>query len=144
MNLREAFWDASAIVPLCVRQAATSRALKLYRRYSVTAWWATPVEAASALARLHRLGDIDAAIYAQGLRQAAALETDWTVVAPSRQVLKSAQRLLGLYPLRAADALQLAAALAWCEDAPAGEAFVCGDQRLCDAAQQAGFTVEQV
>ena len=56
-----AFWDTSALVPLCVRQGVTPRALALYKSYEAVVWWATPVEIASALARLVRMQQIDAA-----------------------------------------------------------------------------------
>lgn len=49
--------------------------------------------------------------------------------------------VLELYTLRAADSLQLATALVWCRNRPAGRIFICADDRLCDAAAQAGFTV---
>lgn len=45
--------------------------------------------------------------------------------------------------LRAADALQLAAALLWCEEQPHGEGFVTLDERLADAAANEAFTVHQ-
>jgi hypothetical protein len=41
--------------------------------------------------------------------------------------------------LRATDALQLAAALVWCDETPRGEPFVCLDERLGDAARREGF-----
>jgi predicted nucleic acid-binding protein len=50
--------------------------------------------------------------------------------------------LLELYPLRAADALQLAAALDYFEKSPKGNVFITADQRLADAARQSGFSVE--
>jgi hypothetical protein len=43
------------------------------------------------------------------------------------------------YDLRAADALQLAAALNWCEDAPQGRVFLAVDQKLREAAVLSGF-----
>jgi hypothetical protein len=49
--------------------------------------------------------------------------------------------VLAAHPLRAADALQLAAALVWTGEAAAGEAFVCLDERLRDAARREGFEV---
>jgi predicted nucleic acid-binding protein len=52
--------------------------------------------------------------------------------------------LLELYPLRAADALQLAAALDYFEDSPRGNVFIAADQRLADAARQSGFSVEYI
>jgi len=56
--------------------------------------------------------------------------------------LSRAYSLLELYPLRAADALQLAAALDYFEKSPKGNVFITADQRLADAARQSGFSVE--
>jgi len=53
-----------------------------------------------------------------------------------------AQRLLAVHRLRAADSLQLAAALVWCRERPIGVGFVCLDDRLCGAAVREGFTME--
>jgi predicted nucleic acid-binding protein len=53
---------------------------------------------------------------------------------PSQEVRDQARRVLRVHPLRAADALQLAAALVW-----KGRHFVCFDQRLREAAQREGF-----
>jgi hypothetical protein len=50
------------------------------------------------------------------------------------QVRDLATRLLGIHELRAADSLQLAAALTWCQQRPANRNFVCGDERLSRAA----------
>jgi len=49
------FWDASALVPLCIRQGITPRAIPQYKSYDGIVWWATPVEIAGALARLVRM-----------------------------------------------------------------------------------------
>jgi hypothetical protein len=43
--------------------------------------------------------------------------------------------------LRAADSLQLAASLVWCEQRPSKRNFICGDQQLAKAAESAGFSV---
>lgn len=45
------------------------------------------------------------------------------------------------YPLKAADALQLAAALRWCEVDTDDRRFVCLDNRLRRAAEDEGFDV---
>jgi prevent-host-death family protein len=57
------------------------------------------------------------------------------------EVRTLASRLLLNHPLRAADALQLAAALVWAGKAPTGQRFVCLEQRLRDAARKEGFVV---
>lgn len=49
--------------------------------------------------------------------------------------------LLELHPLRAADALHLAAALLAVEERPQGLGFVTFDLRLADAAEREGFAV---
>ena len=54
---------------------------------------------------------------------------------------KSAIRILRVHPLRAADALQLAAAIAAAEDNPATLPFVTFDDRLGQAAARDGFVV---
>jgi hypothetical protein len=52
-----------------------------------------------------------------------------------------AKRLLGVHPLKAADALQLGAALAGVYDNPLGWEFVCLDRGLGTAARREGFNV---
>lgn len=51
-----------------------------------------------------------------------------------------ALRVLDRYPLRA-DSLQLAASLIWRVQRPSGKSFICGDHRLAEAADAAGFSV---
>jgi len=62
-------------------------------------------------------------------------------VEPLEEVRAEACRLVRVHDLRAADAFQLAAALAWANHRPAGIGFVCLDRRLCRAATRAGFEV---
>ena len=66
---------------------------------------------------------------------------DAVVIQPTDHVRERAEQLIAVYPLRAADALQLAAALTWCENQPWNERFVCLDKRLRDAARKEGFSV---
>lgn len=54
-------------------------------------------------------------------------------------VRERAERVLGLHPLRAADAMQLAAALVLVDDRPRKRPFVVVDRRLTDAAKREGF-----
>jgi len=57
------------------------------------------------------MNQIDAATRDIGLARLAATSLQWTVVPPSTELSDTAERLLLAYPLRAGDALQLAAAL---------------------------------
>ena len=113
----------------------------LRRDRDVAIWWATPVECASAQARAARGGNLPARRAQAAQRVFAALWRAAFVVEPSTDLRERAARLVHAHPLRAADALQLAAALDWCAGRPAGESLVCLDQRLRRAAWAEGFDV---
>lgn len=134
-----AFWDASAIVPLCVRQSITPRAIELYKNHDVVVWWSTPVEVASALARLLRMRQLDLSDWTAAHKLARVVMQSWFTVQPSDALRNKAAQLVNRYDLRAADSLQLAAALEWCEEAPEGRVFLTDDQRLREAASISGF-----
>jgi predicted nucleic acid-binding protein len=139
-KIERAFWDTSAVVPLCCHQDATQEMRRIARRIKrVAAWWGTPVEARSAFSRLLR----DGKLTERGLKQAAArLEAQraaWIEVLPSDRVREIAETLPEQYGLRALDSFQLAAALIWCREQPRGRLFVCCDVRLAGAAAKAGF-----
>jgi predicted nucleic acid-binding protein len=139
---RTAFWDTSAIIPLCVDQRPTARSFEIAREFRKTVvWWATPVELYSALARLLRDAEIDGNEMANGVRRLNVLYSVWQEVLPLDSVRMMAQSLLGQYPLRAADALQLAAALIWCREKPQHRPFVCFDDKLAEVANRIGFSV---
>ena len=63
------------------------------------------------------------------------------MIAPTVKLRDRAGRLLAAYALSGADALQLAAALAWCEEEPRGSHLVCLDTRLREAARREGFAI---
>jgi predicted nucleic acid-binding protein len=139
-----AFWDTSALVPLCVRQGITPRAIALYTLHDVVVWWATPVEIASALARLVRMKQLAPGDWTRARKLAKKLADSWSVIQPSDALRARSAQLVDRYDLRAADSFQLAAALEWCEDAPQGRAFLTADQRLTEAAQSSGFDAKQM
>jgi predicted nucleic acid-binding protein len=139
-----AFWDASALVPLCVGQSSTPRAIALYKSYEAVVWWATPVEIASALARLVRMKQLESSDWAKCRQLAAGLADAWFVIQPSGALRARATQLLDRYDLRAADALQLAAALEWCADVPRGRVFLAADEKLREAAILSGFDGKRI
>lgn len=134
-----AFWDASALVPLCVRQRVTPRAIRLYKTYDPVVWWSTPVEIASALARLVRMNQLETRDWAKAVQLATSLASWWSEIQPSDALRASSMQLVDRYDLRAADSLQLAAALEWCEHTPRGRIFLTTDQKLREAALLSGF-----
>ncbi|MGC1437622.1 MAG: type II toxin-antitoxin system VapC family toxin [Terriglobales bacterium] len=139
-----AFWDASALVPLCVRQGITPRAIAQYKIYDAIVWWATPVEIASALARLVRMKQLDSGDWTKACKLAKNLADSWSLIQPSNILRSRAVQLVERYDLRAADSLQLAAALSWCEDVPQGRVFLTVDQKLREAALLSGFDAKEI
>lgn len=136
------FWDSSALVSLHVAQDATDTLRGLFARDpQVLAWVLSDVEVRSALCRLQR----DQALTLDAKQDATSrLESFWRsvhVVSSVDPVKSRAKRLLGVHTLRAADALQLGAALTAAYDDPLGREFVCLDQRLSEAARREGFAV---
>jgi predicted nucleic acid-binding protein len=135
-----AFWDSSALVPLCVEQDATPEAEALAEKYKMMVWWAAPVEIRSALARLLRMGQISSKGHIEAQLALEGLRAAWREVAPGPALREQAERLIERFSIRAADALQLAAALAWRLGRPQGRVFISGDLQLLDAARELGFT----
>ncbi len=105
------------------------------------AWWGTEVECVSALARLERQGAIPPISLTEALKRLRALKSSWQEVQPVEAVKETATRLLRVHDLRAADSLQLAAAILASEHRPSSLNFVCLDERLRAAAQREGFNV---
>lgn len=139
-----AFWDSSALVSLCVHQPITPHAIAFYRIYDVVVWWSTPVEVSSALSRLARMKQITAGELAKARRLARDLADSWSVIQPTDDLRTKAALLVERCDLRAADSLQLAAALAWCEQVPQGRVLLTADQKLREAALLSGFDAPQL
>ena len=142
--MEPAFWDTSAIVPLCVTQHASPRLHQLYRQYSLVVWWATCVEAHSAFARDLRSKVLTLADVQRAKQRLEALREIWHEVEPTETVRSLAELLLQRYALRAADALQLAAAYTWSRNRPFGRPLISGDTKLLEAAEAVGFSTIQV
>jgi hypothetical protein len=139
------YWDASAIVPLLIAEAETRRLRALAARDpDMLVWWASAVECVSALARRERAALLDVQSVTRALDRLNRLTNVWTEVEPSEIVRETAVRLLRVHPLRAADALQLAAAFVAAEHRPASLQLITLDARLADAARKEGFSVVDV
>ncbi len=133
------FWDTSAIVPLLVAESHSRAVREVARGSILLVWWGTPIECRSALARREREGQLTPKAADQARRRLRSLRDSWAEIVPSEQVRESAERVLLRHPLRAADALQLGAALRWAESKPRGHRFHTLDRRLAEAARREGF-----
>jgi hypothetical protein len=136
------FWDSSALVPLLAEEATTDAMRKRLREdREVLVWWAAQVECVSALMRRIREGRLVRKDVVRAEQRLQHLTRAWLEVVPTEPVRATAQRLLRVHPLRAADALQLAAAVVAAEHEAASLDLVTLDDRLAEAAEREGFRV---
>lgn len=136
------FWDSSAIVPLLVKESTSARLISILDRdREMIVWWSSEPEIVSALARLERDSALPPTTLREILDRLDVLSGSWIEVEPSVVIRETARRLLRTHPLRAGDALQLAAAIQAAEGHPSTLSFVCLDERLSEAAEREGFVI---
>ena len=133
------FWDSSTIVPLVVDEPVSGQMQEHLGEDSIVAWWCTPVECLSAVARREREGAIDPEESARAQAKLSALVEAWIEIPPTERVRTIASRLLRVHTLRAGDALQLAAATI-ARDAETLTIMTL-DDRLAAAARREGFPI---
>jgi uncharacterized protein len=139
------FWDSSALLPLFVDEPTRDRLIALLESDGdVLSWWGTPLEIASALARRERESLLTADQVSETLAALNTLAAGWHEIVPSDAVRRTAERLLRTHPLRAADSLQLSAAIIAANHDATSLEIVCLDDRLTLAARREGFTVLDV
>ena len=136
------FWDSSSLIPLIFPEARSAALTAAFNddRHPVI-WWVTPVECQAALARVVREKHLSRDHARRAIERLSAIRARANEIGPSDDIRARAIHLIGVHNLRAADALQLAAALAWCEGQPNGEWLVCTDRRLTEAAKHEGFAL---
>ena len=136
------FWDSSAIVSVLSRQVASTVVRDLLQAdEAVAVWWGTWVECSVAINRLKREGKLSKESEEGARTRLDRLAQVWTEIEPLDDLCILSSLVSRDHPLKAADALQLAAALRWCEGDPANAGFVCLDDRLRTAASEEGFAV---
>ena len=136
------FWDSSAIIPLIVSEAQTDYCLEALQGESQMMVWAlSEVEVCSALTRKLREGFLSEETLTSAMRRANQIFKAAFEVTAGPKVKQRAIRLLHLHALRAADALQLAAALVAVKEDVQKMPIMCFDNRLSEAARREGFVV---
>jgi predicted nucleic acid-binding protein len=135
------FWDASAVVPLVINEGASAPVIEAAADPQMVVWWGTVVETSSAIARREQAGLLTGEQVTRCLHVLQELSEVWVEVLPSDSLRRTAQRLLRVHALRAADSLQLAAALAASDERSDLLDFVCRDARLSEAAAREGLQV---
>jgi predicted nucleic acid-binding protein len=141
MSIETAFWDTSAILPLCCSQIFTVQSKKFHRKFPKTViWWGTSVEINSGLARLKRNNLLDDKEVVKSRKLWEKFCISSRIVLPIEKIVHIAEDLPERYELRAMDSFQMAAALVWCQEKPRNRPFVTADSKLSQVAEKAGFT----
>jgi predicted nucleic acid-binding protein len=130
------------MVALIVDQAGTRRVRELRQAdVEMVAWMLSDVEVRSALERLRREGVLTREQVQIDIQDAERIWRQCRTIDLVTAVKLRAKRLLAHHALRAADALQLGAALLVADDDPARLELVTLDDRLAAAARREGFRV---
>ncbi len=136
------FWDSSALAPAVVEEKRSGRIRDLGSEDEERVVWSlSEVEITSALWRQRRANHLTEDARDAAQRQIDIVLANAVIVTDLSAVVHRARRLLATHNLRAADAMQLGAALLACADDPARLPFVTLDDRLAEAARREGFTV---
>ncbi|MBL7164028.1 MAG: type II toxin-antitoxin system VapC family toxin [Anaerolineales bacterium] len=143
------YFDSSAMVKLYVSEPGSRWVKQLYDTPSVNIDFGKIglVEAASALARRRRMGEITSdrqrILFAKLFHDS---EERFGLLTITDETLRSAAVLTQEHPLRGYDAVHLASALALnrilTENHLPSVIFASADEKLCQAAQNEGLTIE--
>ena len=134
------YWDTSAVVSLLLSEQASAPAWESLEADSEMAvWWGTRVECLSAIHRRERERSIGSDQVAGALATLEELAEGWTEIRPTDAVRAEADRAVAVHELTAADAFQLAAAIAWRGPPDNRRGFVCLDRQLAERARREGF-----
>jgi len=136
------FWDSSAIIPLLVLEKESTYCIEALRADGdILVWTMTQIEVFSALCRRLREGSLGPEAFEAAKKRTRDLFESAFEIVSFGKVKERALRLLQVHPLRAADALQLAAVLVATEENVARLPIMCFDDRLTTAARLEGFEV---
>ena len=136
------FWESSALVALVVEQRTSVQVRALEQEgLEAVAWVLSDVEVRSAIERLAREGVLTPDQARHDIQDSETVWRRLRTIDLVDAVKLRAKRLLSRHALRAADAMQLGAALLVAEDVPEGLEFVTLDDRLAEAARREGFRV---
>ena len=130
------------MIPL-IFDEPTSPALNefLMQDTDMVVWWGAWIECSVTVSRLGREEKLDENGQEETRAALDGLSADWMEVEPTNELRLLAMLVSKSHPLKTADALQLAAALRWCEGSTGDADFVCLDNRLRWAAEDEGFDV---
>jgi predicted nucleic acid-binding protein len=135
------YWDASALVPLLLREATSDQYRNLARDAEVVTWWGSAVECAAAIECRARAGEAAQSV-AAAYRNLTELLSQWREIHASETLRRTAIRFVRTTGVRAGDALHLAGAMLASHFEPTSARFLSEDLRLKQAAEREGFVVD--
>lgn len=140
-----AFYDTSALLPWLRHERRTETTAKLIENFQpIIVWWGTETECESALSRLEREAQLHRGHLQRARGRLQKLKQVWHVVQATNSMKNHASRLLRTHILKAADALQLSAAITLADGHTADIHFVSFDQNLLKAAEKEGFLIPEI
>jgi predicted nucleic acid-binding protein len=136
------FWDSSALVPLVIREISSKQMRSLIATDArIVVSVITQIEVQSALWRRRHHDELSVDQHATAEDAFAKLNQSWSEIDDIFAARQVALDLIKRHVLRAADALQLAAALIAAGDDLSHLPFVTFDHDLAGAARTEGFAV---
>jgi predicted nucleic acid-binding protein len=130
------------VIPL-IFEEPTSPVLNelLMQDTDMVVWWGTWIECSVTVSRLGCEGRLDENGQEETRAALDSMSMDWLEIEPTGELRLLAMLVSKTHSLKAADCLQLAAALRCCEGNTDGVDFVCLDNRLRQSAEDEGFDV---
>ena len=140
-----AYVDTSALVKRYVDEAGRREVLQLLRRHECVASAVLPVELRSALRRRVTGGTLEAARVPEILKRVLADRPYWTLVGVGTEVLRAAEKLVAVHPLRTLDAIHVASAQVFAAGVSEPDLmFVSADKRQTEAAVVVGLSTRYI
>lgn len=143
MKSNRGFWDSSSLIPLCFEQKEFSPVARAFLREfpGIVVWWNSRLEIENGFQRLLRWKEMNEEVLEAAIHRLSMISQHWREIMPTEEVRGTALQIIKRHSLSTADALQLAAALVWCNQRPGRRPFVCFDRDLREAARRVGFQV---
>ena len=136
-----AYFDTSVLLKRYLNESGSMRARELLRRMSVVSSSLAPVEAASAIRRRVRVGELDERAARAMIRRLADDRVGWELVDVESTVLARAESLVHAVTVTTLDAIHIASALVVVAGMIRRVPFVTADARQRVAAERANLEV---
>lgn len=141
MALARAYFDTSAIVKRYVAGPGSPRARAILRRYRVVSSVLMPIEALSAFARRHAVGDLTDRDFAAIVSRLDGDRPMWELLEVTPLVLARAEELVRTGGLRTLDAVHVGSALLFESEGGIRLPFITADDRQRAGAARARLGV---